>query len=339
MLSCEIGPGFSSLTRSIRPGGDYRHVPAAVLGLKRELERKDADITFAWGLAALAAAVIAGRRRIFFSPDGFAGPRAIRWIRALMSRGNVVMICPTHTQHRVAISRGIDPARCRVIPPGVDFGKIQRRPDATAHASLRFKLGLAEKDFVLIAPGESTLQTAHDQAVWTTGILHVLDSSYKLLIWGRGSRAIATAELGNRLKQPELVKMAEKPASGQQYDFASLLPIADACLVTAGGTAPTLPIATAMAAGVPIISTVTYTHSELLEDRHTALMVPRRSPRALAQRVLDLRQDPALAAKLTDTARAEAYEHFSMMRMLEKYREEMMSAACRVQNEEVPQTL
>jgi glycosyltransferase involved in cell wall biosynthesis len=81
-----------------------------------------------------------------------------------------------------------------------------------------------------------------------------------------------------------------------------------------------LPIATVMAAGVPIISTVTYMLSELLEDRHTALMVATRSPRALVQRVQDLRADPALRAKITETARGEAYEHFSMTRMMDKYR-------------------
>jgi glycosyltransferase involved in cell wall biosynthesis len=116
-----------------------------------------------------------------------------------------------------------------------------------------------------------------------------------------------------------MVKVAETSHTGP-VPFEELLPAADVCLVTASGAAPTLPIATAMAAGVPIISTVTYMLAELLEDRHTALMVPRRSPRALAQRVLDLRQDPALRAKLIDTARAEAYEHFSMTRMLDEYR-------------------
>jgi glycosyltransferase involved in cell wall biosynthesis len=127
------------------------------------------------------------------------------------------------------------------------------------------------------------------------------------------------AELGDRLKQPNLVKVAETPGS-DPIRFEDLLPAADVCLVTASGAAPTLPIATVMAAGVPIVSTVTYMLAELLEDRHTALMVPRPSPRALVQRVLDLREDPTLRAKLIDTARAEAYEHFSMTRMLDEYR-------------------
>jgi glycosyltransferase involved in cell wall biosynthesis len=263
----------------------------------------------------LAAAVLSGQPRILFTPDRFAGPRALRWIRSLMSRAEVTFICPTFTQERLAVQRGIDPDRCRVIQPGVDFGRVRHRRDA----ALRAALGLSENDFVLIASGESTLQAGHDQTVWSCGILNVLDPRYKLLIWGRGSRAEATAHLANRLRQPEMVKSAEQILD-RPVQFEELLPIADVCLVTPPGAAPTLPIATAMAAGVPIVSTVTYMLAELLEDRHTALMVPTRSPRALVQRVLDLREDPALRAKLVDTARAEAYEHFSMTRMLDEYR-------------------
>ena len=311
MLVDGIGPGYCSETKTIGAGGTLRNLPTAVLRLRRER----ADITYAWGIPALASAVLAGHPRILFSPDHFAGPKSLQWIRSLMDRGDVTFICPTFTQQRLAISHGIAPDQCKVVRPGVDFGRIRRRSDPRLRASL----GLSETDFVLIGPGESTLQTAHDQAVWTAGILHVLDPKHKLLLWGRGPRARAMLELADRLKQPNLVKVAETSDSNP-IRFEDILPAADVCLVTASGAAPTLPIATVMAAGVPIVSTVTYMLAELLEDRHTALMVPRPSPRALVQRVLDLREDPALRAKLIDTARAEAYEHFSMTRMLEEYR-------------------
>ena len=311
MLLDGLGPDFSAKTKTVGPAGDFGNLPVAAFHLRRERF----DLTYAWGIPALAAAVLAGHERVFFSPDRFAGPRQLRWIRSLMSRGNVTLICPTYTQQRLAIARGIDPDKCRVIQPGVDFGRVRRRTDS----KLRESFGLTAEDYVLIVPGESNVQAGHDQAVWTCGILNVLDERYKLLLWGRGPRAKNDAALGDRLKQPDMVKIAETENRGR-FEFEELLPLADVCLVTATGAIPTLPIATVMAAGVPIISTVTYILAELLEDRHTALMVPHRSPRALAQRILDLREDPALGAKLVDTARAEAYEHFSMTRMLDAYR-------------------
>jgi len=311
MLAQGLGAGFISTTLRIGTGGELRNFPAAILQLRHER----ADITYAWGITALTAAVLCGHRRIFFSPDRFAGPRALRWIRSLMGRADVTFVCPTFTQQRLAVQRGIDPARCHMIQPGVDFGRVNRRRDDV----LRKKLGFAENDFILIAPGETTLAAGHEMAVWACGILNVLDPRYKLLLWGRGNRAELTANLANRLKQGDMVKQAEKILD-HAIDFEALLPLADVCLATPAGAAPTLPIAIMMAAGVPIVSTVTYMLAELLEDRHTAMMVPTRSPRALVQRVLDLRENAGLQAKLIDTARAEAYEHFSMTRMLDGYR-------------------
>jgi glycosyltransferase involved in cell wall biosynthesis len=311
MLVDGIGPGFVSSTKRIGDGGEFRNLPTAVLRLGSE----QADILYAWGIPALAAATLCRHRRIVFTPDRFAGPRALRWIRPLSHRSGAFFISPTFTQQRLAVQTGIDPQRCRVITPGVDFGRVRRRRDP----ALRAALGLDENDCVLIAPGETTLQSGHDHAVWACGILNVLDARNKLLLWGRGSRAEETARLANRLRQGDMVRLAEQHLQ-RPIEFEELLSIADVCLVTPAGAAPTLPVAMAMAAGVPIVSTVTYMLAELLEDRHTALMVPTRSPRALVQRIMDLREDPALQAKLADTARAEAYEHFSMTRMLDAYR-------------------
>ena len=75
-----------------------------------------------------------------------------------------------------------------------------------------------------------------------------------------------------------------------------------------------------MAAGLPIVSTVTYTVSEMLEDRHTALMVGKFDPPAVARRVLDLYDDPGLQWRIADAARAEAYEYFALSRFVEQYR-------------------
>jgi hypothetical protein len=62
---------------------------------------------------------------------------------------------------------------------------------------------------------------------------------------------------------------------------------ADTILVTPESDCSTLPIAICMAAGLPIVSTVTRTAAELLEDRHTAVMTTKPQPRLIAQRILD----------------------------------------------------
>jgi glycosyltransferase involved in cell wall biosynthesis len=108
---------------------------------------------------------------------------------------------------------------------------------------------------------------------------------------------------------------------GRPVDFEDLLSAADMGIVSASGPVATLPIAIGMAAGLPIVATVTPTVAELLEDRHTALMVPPGVPRLLAQKILQLREDSQLQWSLADAARTEAYEYFSLTRFLEQFRE------------------
>jgi glycosyltransferase involved in cell wall biosynthesis len=310
-LRHEIGADFRIDTRTLGRGGDYRNLPTAIARLRRE----PVDLIHAWGMTALAAAVMAGCPRVLFNPDRFAGPRTLRWVRAVLGNRNAQMICSSATQRRVAVEHGVPLQRCHLIRPGVEFSRIHRRRDD----ALRAALGLKPDDFVMLAPGESTRAAAHDEAVWACGILNVLDPRCKLLLWGQGERASAAAALGHRLHQPDLVKVAERLLN-RSLEFEELLPATDACLVTAKGPVATLPIAICMAAALPIVSTVTYTVAELLEDHHTALMVPHRSPRLIAQRVMDLRIDPSLQWSIADMARTEAYEFFSLTRMLNQYR-------------------
>jgi glycosyltransferase involved in cell wall biosynthesis len=103
-------------------------------------------------------------------------------------------------------------------------------------------------------------------------------------------------------------------------EFEDVLPTADIFVVSATGPVATLPIATGMAAGVPIVATVTPTVAELLEDRHTALMTQPGVPRLLSEKILQLREDSQLQWSLADVARTEAYEFFPLTRFLEQHR-------------------
>ena len=317
-LTARLGPAASA---TIGPGGDHRHAVAAAVAVRRS----SADLVVAYGLTALAAAVMAGRRRpIVFVPDRYLGPKSIRGAKTLLDLGDVHMVCPTDAQRRLAVTRGIPAERCHVIRPGADFGRV--RQAVAQRSSLRAALGFATDDTVLLAPGESTAAAGHERAVWTTGILHILDPRYRVLIGGRGPRLGAAVHLAVKLKQAGMIVVAEQRL-GRPVSTEDLLAAADGCLLTPAGVVPTLPIVTAMAAGVPCVSPVTYVLSELLEDRHTALMVPTDAPKLIGRRVMDLRADPAAAAKVADTARAEAYELHTQAKMLERYRRLLQQVA------------
>ena len=123
----------------------------------------------------------------------------------------------------------------------------------------------------------------------------------------------------HRLRRPNFLSVATERL-GPDVTFEELLPAADTALVTADAPAATLPIAICMAAGLPIVATVSPTVAELLEDRHTALFTTKSEPRLIAQRILDLLGDSKLRWSIADMARTEAYEYFSLTRFLDQHR-------------------
>jgi glycosyltransferase involved in cell wall biosynthesis len=313
-LARGAGAEFSVRTRTLGPGGDDRTPLSAFMSLRRGAVG-EFDLVHTWDAASLTAAALAGRARIVHTPSRFPTRRSIGWLRAVMGYRDVQMICSSATQRRVYVEGGIPIERCHLIRPGVDFSLVKRRRDL----ALREALGFEDSHVVLLVPGESTRAANHRLAVWATAILHVLDERFRILLWGRGDQAHGVARLSEKQGQDGLLTLAEQKL-GRAMEFEELLPAADMVLVTAGGPVSTLPIALCMASGLPIVSTVTYMVAELLEDRHTAVMTPRPTPRMLAQRVLELRQDSSLQWSIADMARTEAYEFFSLTRFVEQYR-------------------
>lgn len=312
-LSGQLGPSFEAEAKSVGQGGNWRGVVAAVRGLRHAT---DVDVVHAWGIRAMMAAALGHGGRIIFSPDSEMSDRSVRWVRAVMAYRDVHVVCPTATIQRGLVRRGAAPERCELIRPGVDFSRVRRRRDAR----LRAELGLADEDYVLLAVGESTVNAAHEDAVWAASILHVLDRRYKLLLWGRGPGVSAAERLAAKLGSGDLLHAGQRRLE-RSVEVEELLPAADMIINTSVGPTAPMPLCIAMAAGLPIVSTVTYTVGELLEDRHTAMLVPKRSPRLMAQRVLELRENAALQWRLSDQARREAYEYFPLTKFLQQWRE------------------
>ncbi|HEX8521406.1 MAG TPA: glycosyltransferase [Tepidisphaeraceae bacterium] len=314
-LASGLGAEFAVTRASVGMGGTYRNTVAAVAGIRRQIKEKAYDVVHAFSAAGLTAAALAGNVALVFTPSPAVRPGTVRWLRAVQAYRRVEVVCPTSTLRRVLVEHGIGAGTVHLIRPAVDFSRVRKRRDV----ELRARLGFGDGDRVILAAGESTRPAAHGDAAWAAGILHVADARYKLLLWGRGPQIGQVADYRARWPMPDLISVAEERL-GRAVEFEELLPAADMIMVTARGPVATLPIAMGMASGLPIVSTVTYTVSELLEDRHTALMAPGGKPRLLARRVLDLEEEPGVQWSIADMARTEAFEYFAMSRMLKQYR-------------------
>jgi glycosyltransferase involved in cell wall biosynthesis len=319
----DAGPEFQITVRTVGRGAAARGAAGAVTGLRREPAAPHA-LVHAWGIRALTIAALGGRGPILFSPTRFLGRRSVGWLRAVIGYRDVHIVCPTATQRRFCVEHGVPLERCHLVRPGVEFARVRRRRDP----DVRRRLGFGDDDHVVLAPGESTRAAAHEDAVWSMAIAHFLDPRCKLLMWGRGSRSAAAERRARRMTGTAMLGVAE-PALGTLLEFEDLLPAADSVLITARGPVATLPIAVCMAAALPIVSTVTYTVAELLEDRHTAVMVPRPVPRLIARKLLDLRDDTGTQWSVADMARTEAYEYFSLTRFVDQFRTAYRQVAAR----------
>jgi glycosyltransferase involved in cell wall biosynthesis len=246
-----------------------------------------------------------------FSPSRFPTASDLRWQRAIIGVRDVQLICSTDTMRRFYVERGVPIERCHLIRPGVEFSRVNRR----RNDALRLKLGFGPEAFVLLACGEHVRGANHNATILCATTLNLYNPKYKILLWGRGDLDRLTRRFASLMLPRNFIRFASDRL-GKQVMFEDLLPAADAMLITADGPLPTLPIAVAMAAGLPMVAVVSTTVSELLEDRHTAFMLKETRGRLLARRLLDLEDHNEERWKMSDTARTEAFEYFSMTRFI-----------------------
>jgi len=306
-----LGPELALAAKTLGEGGSYRNFAGAMLDLSWR-HKQAVDVVHAWGPAALAAAVLMQTGRIIYSPPYRITLRQIHWLNAIFSRQAIDVVCSTATQQRLLVEHGLPVERCHLIRPGVDFGLLQRRP---AREEVRKQLKIDPARFLILPVGDAVQGTAHRLATWAAAILNVLDPSYAITVWQRGLLVHVAENFARRL-QPESLVIAPV---GMAYE--ELLAAADVAVVSADAPVPTLPIATTMAGGLPIVACATDTVCELLEDHHNALMIGDSHGRRLAERIMQLREDSRLRWKLADAARTEAYEFYSQSRYLEQWRQ------------------
>lgn len=296
-------------TRSIGRGGDFRNLPLAVAALRRQRF----DLIHAWDLTALLAAALGSTSPLIFSPSRLPSRAQTGWLRAATRRRDLRILVTSDSARTILVRRGIRSDRCQVVRPAIDPTTNLGR-----HNGIRERLGIHPDDFVLLAPGESIRPAGHRMAVWTASILHVLDTRFRLLLWGRGDEAQAAQTLATKLGQPRLVISAEKQLGGR-IEFERLPAAADMALITASPAAPRLPVALCMAAGLPIVAADSSPLRDVLHGGHNASVAPQLRPRLLVKRVLELRSDAPRMRRLGAAARASAAQSFNPAVFIDAY--------------------
>lgn len=309
----QLTRGGAGVVHTLGRGGEYSNPFMAVLKLRKEVA--DFDLIHAWGEQALTLAALATKKKVIYSPTRFPNLNARRWLRATVGVRDVQIVCPTDTMRRSLVQTGVPIERCHLVRPGLEFSRLHKR----RNEQLRKELNLAKDDVVIIPCGEHTEGSGHHLGILSGTVLHVYNPKYKLLMWGRGNKHELERRFCSLMLPNKYITFATDKF-GNSFTYEQLLSAADLVFVTADAPVPTLTMAITMASTVPIVATVSRTVSELLEDRHNCLMVTQPRARLVAKKSLDILEDKSLQWKLTDTARTEAYEYFSMTRFIDQYR-------------------
>jgi glycosyltransferase involved in cell wall biosynthesis len=209
---------------------------------------------------------------------------------------------------RLVRHNGYDPATITSVRTGIDLARF--RP--LDRAAMRAQCGVDARPAIGIV---ATLRDwkGHDDLLeaWrelTTGV-----PGWQLLVIGDGPRR---AHLARRVR--ELALDAEVRFTGNQDDVPAWLACLDiAVLPSYGDEGVPQSLMQAAACGVPVVSTPIGAIAEAVVEGETGLLVPPRNPRALAQALATLMNDPAERERMGCVAHAYAQTHFGIDAMLD----------------------
>ncbi len=301
--------GINEATVQHVPWGMAVHALPMMSRLLRGLP--NVKLIHCWSIGTLALATLRlPRTPRVLTLTTIPSDRSLRFLRAVLSvaPGSTVILTTSATIRRELLSAGIDPEHVAVLRPALDMGKVAPQ----TRLSLREGWGVGEEAAVVALLSDPPHAGDAVDALWATGLANMSTAlsgkPLHVLITPDQRRRARALKLAGETKQPSLLIL--EPRLAQPWN---VLPGCDAALAI-GPESGGLSLLWAMAAGIPILGEARYAVSEIVEDRHSALLAKPGDLKTLAHRLEQILTDRQLAWKLRDTARHEAYSFFSRVR-------------------------
>ncbi len=211
---------------------------------------------------------------------------------------------------RHMIEEGFPASRVRVLHNGIDAG-----PEVTPEARRRARevLGLAED--ALVVGTIARLDPVKDLPTLVAGFSELIARvpSAVLVIVGDGpARGELEAEIGRRGIAGRVV------LTGHRQDARALLAGIDLYVNSSIHEGVSLTILEAMAAAIPVIATDVGGNPEVVNEA-TGILVPARSPGAIAAALVELSGDQGRRGHMSVAARRRVETEFSLQRMVAQY--------------------
>lgn len=268
----------------------------------------------AWGIHAAVVAAQAGTSLPIVVDlfDPRIDPIDANKLRSIAPLSPMALACTSATIQRRLVEKGVDPDRCAVVRPGVDFARI----NAARKSTLRHNLALPESCRLFLTPDATRRDGGQMAAFWSMGIRSFLKTRQAdiLVLLGGSTERARIARLARQLQLDDCLR-----CPGPDSPIEDLIAVADGLLVPSAIEVPTTVIAWAMAAGVPVIAGAVHATAELIAHKHNGLLVKPAPAKTMAIQVAALLDDRDTLKKMADTARGQAFEVFSVRRYVDQH--------------------
>ncbi|WP_437279561.1 glycosyltransferase [Sorangium sp. So ce375] len=240
--------------------------------------------------------------------DDLQGRRWLRSAAAACVDAHVTVSRPTA---ETLVSQGqVDAGKLHVVSSGIDLSRFA--PDPVARARVRAELGISQQAWVLGSVGR--LSAVKNHALLLRAAAQALPKDGRLLLVGDGPERPRLIALARELGLSERALFV-----GQRYGAPHILAALDAFALSSIAESLPLAVLEAMAAGLPIVATAVGSLPTALTDGYTGFLVPPGDAAALAARLTELHDNPALAARMGRYGRKVALQRYSAARMFEGY--------------------
>jgi glycosyltransferase involved in cell wall biosynthesis len=196
------------------------------------------------------------------------------------------------------IRSGVDPARIRVIPSGIDLAPFDEPFD---RAAVRKKLGIAETDVLALQVAALAPHKSQKTLLQAMAVMRPRHPNLRVWIAGEGPLRDALLREHASLGLGESVRFL-----GFREDVTDLLRAADLFVISSHLEGLGTSILDAMAAGLPVVATRVGGIPEAVTDGETGILVPPFVPPTLAQALSELAGDPERRARLGEAGRQRA---------------------------------
>jgi glycosyltransferase involved in cell wall biosynthesis len=277
------------------------------VGAVMRAERADFTVVKAKKLARMAAfgrVTGAGGRVVLFL-GATHELSSDRWVDGFTWRRVDAAIVVAEGAKRWYLANGFGPPeKIHVLWKGVELESFTPAP--AVREATRQRLGLAPDAVAVGTVGRLAWQKGLDTFFAAARRVRERAPGVRFFVIGGGRDAALVAEAA---AAPELG--GSVTLLGQRDDVPALLAAMDVVVQSSRREAMAQTTLEAMAAGRPVVSTLTVGADEAIEEGTSGLLVPVGDAEALAARIVTLAHDPARRAVLGAAARARIAAHFT----------------------------